>query len=449
MSIGVRIPLVVGVLALANAVHAAPAKDVPQHVAKPTWHTAVDTDLARPAVADKTLVFGGNDSRYRAIDLGTGKILWESRRKGEARLHMTPTVDGGLVFLGYINGEVHALNPRSGEPRWVAVTRGLVEDPPLVTSDGVYVLSNEHDEASKTSTLSLWKLGKNDGMRRWRFVEKLGEGTSQAWNESPPILVGDEVLLSIGSHGDDRGVDDVRLVAFDAATGKEKWNVDGVSLHNGRYVGGVIVAYGKGNVFAWDPKTKETVWTIETQGWMRDGVPQYQAGDPAPSGNVAGNTIYLVRNYRDANRKRSDQPRSKILAVDVKTGKTVWEIDSDRVEMLPACVGDRVIVGTHQGVVQGLDAETGKVVWSRKPGPDPKDSGMRRYKVGAIKSCAGTHDTVYCTDDVGFTMAFAAKDGGYQWVHYDNKMGHLVEVPGGVVAVSDAKKGVYFLGSPE
>ena len=55
----------------------------------------------------------------RALDLTTGKQVWEQQRVGSTNLGggLLSTA-GGLIFSGELNGEFVALNARTGSPVW-------------------------------------------------------------------------------------------------------------------------------------------------------------------------------------------------------------------------------------------------------------------------------------------------------------------------------------------
>ena len=66
---------------------------------------------------------GGGFQLY-AFEVGSGDVLWHQECGDD--VHVTPSVGYGMVFVGAINGTLHAIDAQTGEVRWVVYVPGEV-----------------------------------------------------------------------------------------------------------------------------------------------------------------------------------------------------------------------------------------------------------------------------------------------------------------------------------
>jgi outer membrane protein assembly factor BamB len=137
--------------------------------------------LSSPAVAGGLVYFGSLDGNIYAVETATGKERWHFATKGERRftapgIHgamprtermpdpfdvfmSSPTVAGGMVFVGSGDQNVYALDAASGAVKWTFSTGDVVHASPAVANGVVYI-------GSGTCTRSMPRRGRSDGATR-------------------------------------------------------------------------------------------------------------------------------------------------------------------------------------------------------------------------------------------------------------------------------------------
>ncbi len=94
------------------------------------------------AVADGVVYTGTSDAAYvDALDLTTEHERW--RFSTASIVWGSPTVAGGLVYVGEGTGALHAIDRRTGAERWRFTTGGFVLSSPVVAHGMLYVGSND------------------------------------------------------------------------------------------------------------------------------------------------------------------------------------------------------------------------------------------------------------------------------------------------------------------
>ena len=75
-------------------------------------------------IANSDQYVEGGGFRLYAFQVSNGRLLW-SRECGDD-VHVTPTAGDGLVYIGAINGTMHAIDAHTGAVRWVVYVPGEV-----------------------------------------------------------------------------------------------------------------------------------------------------------------------------------------------------------------------------------------------------------------------------------------------------------------------------------
>jgi outer membrane protein assembly factor BamB len=225
------------------------------------------------------LYLGTGDGHVLALDPATGARIW-SFAAGDA-VDSTPALDGDRLYVGSFDRSVYALNADSGTLLWKHDTGGAVVSSPAIFRDRVLVGSRSYD---------LLALDARTGVPAWtRYVWF-------SWIESPATIR--EGTAYVGSS------DAALLSAFDATSGRTRWDLDVMG-------------------WAWgQPAVSDTRVYIGT----------------------AGAAKYPVRH----------QPG--VLGVDRATGRVAWRFQSQApadgtygFPASPALIGDLVVVGGVDG----------------------------------------------------------------------------------------------------
>ena len=231
--------------------------------------------------------------------------------------------------------------------KWVAKLGSQTYGNPVVAGGQVYVGTNNEllrnpKEAGDRSVLMCFR--ESDGAFLWQHTnQKLAAGGAQDWPDiglcSSPLVESDRLyyvsnrceLVSLDTHGD-----------------------------------------GKGNA--------KVVWKLDMIRQL--GVYPRNQSNSSPA--TFGDLVFVsTSNGRDENRTRVPAPRApSMIAVDKKTGKLVWQVNSVGDKILdgqwssPAAemVGGaaQVVIGEGDGWVRSYEALSGKKLWEFDT--NPKDS---------------------------------------------------------------------------
>lgn len=270
---------------------------------------------ATPAITGDTLYVGSYDGKFYALDLRTGVPRWKFATGGERRfeakgLHgmrpknqtiadpfdvflSSPVVAEGMVYFGSGDGNLYALDARSGDLKWKFPTGDVVHASPAY-ADGLVFIGSWDSYLYAVDALT--------GKEKWRFHG--GEDPAihnQVGFQSSPAVVNDVVYV---------GCRDSNLYAIDAGTGKEKWHFN----NNGSWViSSPAVAHGK-VIFATSDSSRYLVLDAETGNPVVEKQGKaYVFSSPA----IAGPTVFIgVLN-------------GTLEARDFDTGDLLWEFDTD------------------------------------------------------------------------------------------------------------------------
>lgn len=322
---------------------------VPSVQVRELWDTRIGkgsglSGVRMAPVYDAGKLFAASvDGTVAAFDGGNGKTLW-SRHFGKRRgwlLHHGknslswtggPTVSGGLLVVGSMQGVVQALDADSGAERWQAQVSSEVISAPAI-AEGVVVVRCDDGR--------LYGLNASDGSRRWVFDQASVPILSLRGNAAPDIA--DGVVYA----GEDSG----KVIALRLADGRSLWE-QVIAPGEGRtelarlqdvdnavvVADGIVYASGyHGMVAALVAQTGRPLWTHKLSSYT--GVA------------LASTRVYVV----DAD--------SSVWALDLRTGASDWKQDALKYRWLSGAdaMGEYLVVGDLEGYVHWLAASDGKL----------------------------------------------------------------------------------------
>jgi outer membrane protein assembly factor BamB len=284
----------------------------------PKWNVSVGDGVSTPAlVGDRLYVFTrqGGDEVLRCLDAASGKELWQEKYASGAATgpsgqfpgpRSSPTVaDGKVVTLG-VRGTLSCVDAATGKKVW-----------------------------------------RKDDIR----------GTPMFFTASSPLVVDGLCIAQLG------GPKEGALVAYDLATGDEKWrwngggpgyaspvalSVDGTKL---------IVAETDSKVVAVNAKDGKLVW--ETPFPTRQMV--YNASTPVVEGQTV---LYGGGGGRGEHAVRFEKEGDRIV------GKEVWKNPQTSVQFNTPVLKNGLLFGlTQDNQLFAVNAETGKTAWTAPVGP--------------------------------------------------------------------------------
>ncbi len=341
-----------------------------------TW-TFANGNLAGTRTADDSPITAANVRRLR--------VRWSfplRAKPGSSGIFVsTPVADANMIYLQDVDSDVIALNRATGAVRWshryherndgpngLAVSTGRVYGE---TDDTVFALASENgrelwrrrltnarepfvdvapvvwDGIVFTSTIgrtprghgAIYALDASTGRIRWRF---------DAGGMYPGAIDANGRLYAGRSGG--------KLLVLDAQTGKLLWTEHGAAPILAT-LGDTEVVFGAddGNrVVAWDGATSKRRWTrqVGTHCPGTDGVQLPMA--------YAHRRLFVAF----VDRCGAGSATSRLLALDAKTGTTLWESGLPSPALGCATVAnDVVFTATLAGIVDAFSTKHGTLLW--------------------------------------------------------------------------------------
>ncbi|WP_336113306.1 outer membrane protein assembly factor BamB family protein [Streptomyces sp. PTD9-10] len=325
------------------------------------WRYATDNAvMSSPTVAGGVVYVGSDDKNVYALDAATGKRKWHHPTGG--KIEGAPTVADGVVYVGSSDGSVYALDAASGKRKWHHPTGEKLESAPTVADGVVYIGGSRDVTALDAAT----------GKRKWAV-------SCDSSLELPAVA--DGVVYVAGYNS---------VTALVAATGDEKWARRASDWGYDRNVpwddtpedwgftaptvaDGVVYVGSRKRVYALDTATGNKKWAYTTG----DGI------DGAPT--VADNVVYLGCSNK------------RVYALDAATGNKKWGFDTGgRVDGAPMVADKVVYIGSFDHKVYALDAATGNKKWAYATGEGVQSSptvvdgvvyvGSQDHNVYALKT---------------------------------------------------------------
>lgn len=302
---------------------------------KKLWDREVPQSIHGSLAAADGLVFVPTlEAALYAFDGTTGELVWKHAPEAapapynqRAYGYYSPAVADGKVLWPYQTrygagsaGVLKALDTRTGEPVWQAALSGnqMSDGTPAVADGMVYVGTQTAD---RVVALDL-----QTGARRWLGAESLG-----GWQDGIPTAAGGRVFI-----GSNNGI-----VARDGATGELLWSfrspypslVSSGATPSAAAVRDDVVymAFPSGAVTALDARTGAVIWDRLLPGTVYEG-------GVASSPVVAGDSLFVGSN------------NGRFYALDVATGQPLWQHEIGTwVAAGPVVAGNLVVAGAWDG----------------------------------------------------------------------------------------------------
>lgn len=335
-----------------TGVYEAPAlRQLPQK----QWQTkAGRLWLMPPLVTDDIVYAGGGDGKLYAFDVQTGKQLWSAG--GFDQMESTGAIIDDLIIAGGYSQKVQAFDRHSGNPRWSFHPRSVVQAPPLIAGEIVYIATDR----------ATYALDARTGQLKWEAATG-HEGAfmaGPAYAQDVLYTTGGKLLLALESTtGKERwrverdtpftalAIDDQMVYvgnfdrvfrAFDRETGAERWTFTATGEfwsapaidHGTVYVGNT-----DGTLYALQAQTGEKIWSFET-------------ASPDVSDPIIANGVVYVS---DSAHELARGPRH-LYALDAATGQELWTFETVSTFLPTPAVRDNAIYVTATGEIFRLQA---------------------------------------------------------------------------------------------
>lgn len=289
------------------------------------WRVSLKGSLySSPAVSDGLVVLGSSNKEVHGLDLATGVTRWATTLPDRI-WGSTPAFDLGRVFIGCVDGCVHALNVQDGSilSSYCAQRKGYfgerpdVLSSPLVYGGRVFFGSDNHD-------IFGWDLS---GRRElWRYATK-------------DILHDNSAAISDGRLFFPSR--DGRLYALDAEDGHWLWQSQGAKSFNTTPAcdaTSVYVGNADGTLYSFDQVSGQQRWIYKA----RRGIMS------SPALGLDGSVVF-------------GSADDNVYCLDAATGALRWAFKTDDVVLAsPLITGALVWVGSYDDNFYALDLATGQ-----------------------------------------------------------------------------------------
>lgn len=191
------------------------------------WKKSIGEDLpydwgfdyyfSSPVINGDTLLIASADGKVLSLNKNDGKIFWQFNAKHFIRA--TPTLMNGYVYIGNTNGDMYALDSKTGKQKWIFQTFGSSLNNDTIGFDRKAILSSAvvQDNAIVFGSRDgfLYCVNGFDGNLKWKFDHKV------SWVISSPSIVNGQVIT---------GTSDGHFVqSVNIKTGEEKWRTYGAA----------------------------------------------------------------------------------------------------------------------------------------------------------------------------------------------------------------------------
>ena len=212
---GTNLKTLVPTITLSNLATVSPILGVSQDFTNPIIYTVKAEDGSTKAykvtvtvaavIAYKNTVFFSSGNILYALNLNDGSQKWTFKIDLlSAPFPPSPTISNGVIFIGDIYGNLHAIDASTGVEKWKysRTTLGSINSTAMVVDGVVYVATDGGDVLA---------IDEIKGTKKWSFHN---DGVNGGFVSSPTVSNG---LLFIGCI-------DGNLYALNALTGEKKWN---------------------------------------------------------------------------------------------------------------------------------------------------------------------------------------------------------------------------------
>ncbi len=289
----------------------------------PDWASTTGASISSsPTVAGGVVYVGSGDGKLYAFNAQTGAMLWTGSTGGA--INSSPAVVGGVVYVGSGDGKLYAFNAQTGAVLWTGSTGyDISQSSPAVVGGMVYVGSGDG---------KLYAFNAQTGTTLWTAA------TGYSIGSSPAVV--DEVVYVGSGEG--------KLHAFNVQMGATVWAStagDGTGSSPAVAYGMVYIGSHNGRLYAFNAQTGATMWIGSTGGTV----------DSSPA--VVDGMVY-VGSYDD-----------KLYAFNAQTGATMWTgVTGGAIDSSPTVANGVVYIGSKDGKLYAFNAQTGKQLWTGSTG---------------------------------------------------------------------------------
>lgn len=295
---------------------------------------------ASPVVAGNKVIIGSRDGKVYALEVASGRLLWDFKGPKFEAFISAPVVGNDKVYVTTnTEGSIIAIQLDTGEKIWQFDTKQMMRSSPCITPEGLICVGSfdKHLYALAETQTGAVEV-------RWKFP------TAGSIQSTPRYFDG---KLYFGS-------DDGNVYCVSTDQGTKIWEFPtGAEVRSSPWVEGGTVYVGSddGHLYALDANNNgQPLWKFRTGGKVRSSAIVCQ-------GQVlVGSTD------------------GKLYRIDPGNGREVWSYDTGKpITASPSCEEGKVYFGSNDGSLYALRFETGELIWQGNTGgpincsPTPAD----------------------------------------------------------------------------
>ena len=274
------------------------------------WEHPLDTPVdGTPAVTEDTVYVALRSGKLVALNRQTGDRKWTFAADGP--IFGAPTVKNGVVYVGDWGDNLNAVDAATGELLWRFKTHGNIYSSIAVSDEGIAVVVSGDGNVYFVDT--------ETGGTRYFYRTVIPAGAA-------PAISGDRAFI-----GTENGV----VLALDMNERRRPFDSQLLRIRTQLFIWGAI--------FNDPPPQRGFVWA---NGLSR-------STDAVVSTPIATDSSVYVTTRRGS-----------VFSLDKATSLTQWSFRArGAINTSAALVGDTLYVGSDDGMVYGLDAAAGEVLW--------------------------------------------------------------------------------------
>jgi outer membrane protein assembly factor BamB len=301
----------------------------PENVA--TLHKVWSTSLPQypgesstPSVRGGILYVGSLDRNLYALGGSTGRVEWKFETGYQTI--PSPAVRNGVVYQGSYDGYMYAVNAATGTLMWKFFAGVGVASSATVVNGVVYFGSDSHN---------IYALNAATGAKLWSFTTGGNIGAS-----SPAVADG---LVFVGSY-------DYYIYALNARTGKLVWRFDGgyYAIGSPTVANSTVYVSSENGLFALNERT----------GALRWSAPIVTSTGSSPA--IANGVLYVGGTGFEG-----------LYALNPRTGAEIWHYSNGYTDFSSPSVANGITFVTDDTSVLALQASDGHLLWSQAASLDP------------------------------------------------------------------------------
>lgn len=298
-----------------------------------------------PILDEERIYFGSDNGYFWAINQDDGSTAWNFKvgyhAKGKSIFSSPALHSSGLVIFGAYDGNIYALDSKTGKKKWIFWEADHIGSSPAVAEDlGLVFVGLEFGLIRKHGGIAALDI--QTGKKVWEY-------TMAAYTHSSPLYIPSKKQVVVGGN---EGI----VYLFNAKSGKLLWEFKTGEANEDELVHG-FSRFDIKESFAYDEKNDLIVFgnkDAKLFALHRDSGKLAWCFDKAEFGFFSTPLVYKDTVMASSLDKH-------LYCINLATGEEKWRWRGGaRIFASPVLINDRVYIGANTGRMTEIDPETGK-----------------------------------------------------------------------------------------